>query len=62
MTDTTTKVREHDGAMGLTDRIKSALATLAPEGQTLTVPTNVPRRFNACLRTISFPFTSLRTL
>jgi hypothetical protein len=37
MTDTTTKVREHYGAMGLTDRIKSALATLAPEGQTLTV-------------------------
>src|SRR5260370_38215349 len=37
MTDTTTKVREHYSAMGLTDRIKSALATLAPEGQTLTV-------------------------
>ena len=36
MTDTTTKVREHYSAMGLTDRIKSALATLAPEGQTLT--------------------------
>jgi 2-polyprenyl-3-methyl-5-hydroxy-6-metoxy-1,4-benzoquinol methylase len=33
----TTKVREHYSAMGLTDRIKSALATLAPEGQTLTV-------------------------
>jgi hypothetical protein len=37
MTDTTTKVREHYGAMGLTDRVKSALATRAPEGQTLTV-------------------------
>jgi SAM-dependent methyltransferase len=37
MTDTTTKVREHYSAMGLTERIKSALATLAPEGQTLTV-------------------------
>jgi SAM-dependent methyltransferase len=37
MTDTTTKVREHYSAMGLTDRIKSAVATLAPEGQTLTV-------------------------
>ena len=37
MTDTTTKVREHYSAMGLTDRIKSALAPLAPEGQTLTV-------------------------
>ena len=37
MTDTTTKVREHYGAMGLTDRVKSALATRAPEGQPLTV-------------------------
>ena len=38
MTDTTTKVREHYSAMGLTDRIKSALATLAPEG-----PIDAPR-------------------
>jgi SAM-dependent methyltransferase len=37
MTDITTKVREHYSAMELTDRIKSALATIAPEGQTLTV-------------------------
>jgi SAM-dependent methyltransferase len=37
MTDTTAKVREHYSAVELTDRIKSALATLAPEGQTLTV-------------------------
>lgn len=36
MTDTT-KVREHYSVMELTDRIKSALTTLAPEGQTLTV-------------------------
>jgi hypothetical protein len=33
MTDTTSKVREHYSAMELTDRIKSALAMLAPEGQ-----------------------------
>jgi SAM-dependent methyltransferase len=37
MTDTTTKVREHYSARGLTDQIKSALATIAPEGQTLAV-------------------------
>src|SRR5712664_1450899 len=37
MTDTTANVREHYSAMELTDRIKSALAPLAPEGQTLTV-------------------------
>jgi len=36
MTDTNTKVREHYSATGLTDRIKSALATIAPESQTLT--------------------------
>lgn len=30
------KVREHYNATGLTDRIKSALATIASEGQTLT--------------------------
>jgi SAM-dependent methyltransferase len=37
MTDTTTRVRVHYDATGLTDRIKSALATTTPEGQTLTV-------------------------
>jgi ubiquinone/menaquinone biosynthesis C-methylase UbiE len=37
MTDSTSKVREHYHATGLTDRIKSVLATIAPEGQMLTV-------------------------
>jgi SAM-dependent methyltransferase len=40
MTDTSTatsKVREHYRAAGLTDQIKSALATIAPDDQTLTV-------------------------
>lgn len=37
MTDTVTKVREHYSATGLTDRIKSALATIAPDDQALTV-------------------------
>lgn len=37
MTDTTTKVREHYSGIGLTDRIKAALATVAPGSQTLTV-------------------------
>jgi SAM-dependent methyltransferase len=37
-----TKVREHYSATGLTDRIKSALATIAPEGQTLTVAQLAP--------------------
>ena len=37
-----TKVREHYSATGLTDRIKSALATVAPEGQTLTVAQLAP--------------------
>jgi hypothetical protein len=31
MTDTGVRVREHDSATGLTDRIKQALATIAPE-------------------------------
>src|SRR5436305_4650039 len=39
---TTTKVREHYRATGLTDRIKSALATITPEGQTLTVAQLAP--------------------
>ena len=44
MTDTTitTTVREHYRATGLTDRIKSALATITPEGQTLTVAQLAP--------------------
>jgi hypothetical protein len=37
MTDTNTKVREHYSVSGLTDRIRWALATIAPGGQTLTV-------------------------
>ena len=37
MTDTTTKVREHYSGIGLTDRIKAALTTVAPGSQTLTV-------------------------
>jgi SAM-dependent methyltransferase len=42
MTDTTTKVRAHYIANGLTDRIKSALATIAAEDQTLTVAQLAP--------------------
>ena len=45
MSDTTTttdKVREHYAATGLTDRIRSALTTIAPEGETLTVPQLAP--------------------
>ena len=42
MTDTTTKVRAHYSATGLTDRIRSALATITPEGQTLTVAQLAP--------------------
>ena len=42
MTDTATKVREHYNAAGLTDRIKQALATIAPEDQTLTVAQLAP--------------------
>src|SRR5262245_58260381 len=37
MTDTTTMVRERYRAAGLTDRIKAALATVAADGETLTV-------------------------
>jgi cyclopropane fatty-acyl-phospholipid synthase-like methyltransferase len=37
-----TKVREHYSATGLTERIKSALATVAAEGQTLTVAQLAP--------------------
>jgi SAM-dependent methyltransferase len=42
MIDTNTEVGEHYSATGLTDRIKSALATIAPEGQTLTVAQLAP--------------------
>jgi hypothetical protein len=42
MTDPTTNVREHDNASGLTDRIKSALATITPESQALTVSQLAP--------------------
>ena len=42
MTDIPSKVREHYSAMNLTDRIKSALATIALEDQTLTVAQLAP--------------------
>lgn len=42
MTDTTTRVREHYSPSGLTDRIKSALASITPESETLTVPQLAP--------------------
>jgi SAM-dependent methyltransferase len=42
MADTTTKVRAHYSPTNLTGRIKSALATIAPEGQPLTVSQLAP--------------------
>ncbi|MEO6817064.1 MAG: methyltransferase domain-containing protein [Edaphobacter sp.] len=42
MTDTNTRVREHYSATDLTDRIKSALATIVPEDQKLTVAQLAP--------------------
>jgi SAM-dependent methyltransferase len=42
MTDTTTRIREHYNATGLTDRIKSALATITPDDQPLTVAQLAP--------------------
>src|SRR5437868_14031258 len=42
MTDITTRVREHYSATDLTTRIKSALATIAPEDQKLTVAQLAP--------------------
>jgi SAM-dependent methyltransferase len=42
MTDTTTGVREHHSPAGLTDRIKAALATIAPESETLTIAQLAP--------------------
>jgi SAM-dependent methyltransferase len=42
MTDIPSKVREHYRATGLIDRIQSALATIAPDNQTLTVAQLAP--------------------
>ena len=42
MTDTTSNVRKHYNALNLTDRIKSALTAVAPEGQMLTVAQLAP--------------------
>jgi SAM-dependent methyltransferase len=42
MIDTTPKVREHYSATGLTGRIKSALATIVPDGQLMTVDELAP--------------------
>lgn len=41
-TDNNIKIREHYGALGLTERIKAALTTIAPESQTLTVAQLAP--------------------
>jgi AraC-like DNA-binding protein len=42
MTATNIKVREHYSAVGLTDRIKAALATVTPESEALTVAQLAP--------------------
>jgi SAM-dependent methyltransferase len=42
MTDTTSIVRQHYSAAGLTDRIKAALAAITPEDQPLTVAALAP--------------------
>ena len=42
MTDTTNRVREHYRAADFTDRIKSALATIVPENEKLTVAQLAP--------------------
>ena len=42
MTDTNVKVRAHYSALGLTDRIKAALAAIAPETEALTVAQLAP--------------------
>ncbi|MDW5267599.1 MAG: methyltransferase domain-containing protein [Edaphobacter sp.] len=42
MTDTTTKVREHYRGTDLSDRIRSVLAAITPEGDTLTVAQLAP--------------------
>jgi len=41
-TDTIARVREHYNATGLTDRIQSALATITPENQELTIALLAP--------------------
>ena len=49
MTDTTTRVREHYSATGLSERIKSVLATIVPEDQKLTVAQLAPLdQFHSC--------------
>ena len=42
MTDTNSRVRDHYSAVGLTDRIKAALATVTPETEELTVAQLAP--------------------
>ena len=42
MIDATSRVREHYGASGLIDRIKSALTSIVPDGQPLTVEELAP--------------------
>src|ERR1700733_1078706 len=42
MIDTAPKVREHYNSSGLTDRIKSTLTTIVPDGQPLTVDELAP--------------------
>jgi SAM-dependent methyltransferase len=42
MTDTTTKVREHYNASGLTDRIKAALGSMLPDSHLVTVDELAP--------------------
>lgn len=42
MTDTTTRVQEHYSGTGLTDRIKSALASFAPGDETVTIAQLAP--------------------
>jgi SAM-dependent methyltransferase len=42
MTESITQIREHYSAAGLTGRIRSALATIAPDTQTLTVEQLAP--------------------
>ena len=42
MIDTSTNVREHYSAAGVTGRVQSALPAIAPESQTLTVAQLAP--------------------
>ena len=50
MIDTNSKVREHYSASGLTHRIRWALATIASEGQTLTVVQPVLTECSRCIQ------------